>query len=227
MARSLCAADPRLRRRDRVSVTRGVPWPAGTPRARILNFQEGREPASPTDSFDAGGLRSFLQQHPPSPGQRTVVILEGLSPNFVQVLGEYYGIHPSLFVDQERIHNSSVDRRLEPGNLLLLPTSSCTRDYTVLHYVELVKIPQLCQGRFNIFCAASGCVIAMTRASGQFRDIGMGRRKCTIWTRRNGGDDSWDCQYPLLPLVLLYLMCAPSVALLISPPRRDPVRPTN
>lgn len=199
LARSLCAADPRLRRRDFDSIARGVPWPAGNARACVLNYREGREPLYPADTFDAEGLRRFLQQRmPPSSEKRTVVILEGLSPDFIHVLGDQYGIHPSMFVDHERTHHSSVYHRLEPGSLLVLPAISCTRDYTVLYYVELVKLPQLCQGKFSIFCGTTGRLISVTRACGQFRDVGLARRKCTIWTRRNEGSCSWDCQCFLL-----------------------------
>ena len=195
LARSLSAADPRLQHRDFESEKREIVWPSGQPKALILHQQNNGGFTEPSTYTDAEALRQILQnRQTPTPRCRTVVILEGLSPDFIEVLGVYYNIHPTMFVEHERSHHSKVLPRLEPTSLLALPASGCTRDYVGLNYVELVRLPQLGEGQFNVHCTATYRHVGVTRTYGKFHDVGMARRKCTVWHRQHAEVDSWDCE---------------------------------
>ena len=53
---------------------------------------------------DPVSLKAHLDSHgTPKAGEGRVFILEGLHPNFIAVLGAHFKMHPSIFVDHERI----------------------------------------------------------------------------------------------------------------------------
>ena len=48
---------------------------------------------------------------------------------------------------------------------------------------------------FRNLCDVSGRHVAVTKVIGKFSEVGIARRKCTLWSRENdhGG---WDCKSP-------------------------------
>ena len=195
LAQSLRAADPRLGHRDVDSEKNGVPWPGVNPKALVLRCKAVGGFMDPSTYTNAEALREALSPAKPSgPKCRTVVILEGLSPEFIEVLGIHYGIHPAMFAEHERSHLTKACRRLEPAADLPLPASVCTRDYVALAYAELVRLPYLRNGGFRAYCAATDRHVGVTRAIGKVQDVGMARRKCAVWHRQNTEQDSWDCK---------------------------------
>ncbi|KAI8958520.1 hypothetical protein F5Y11DRAFT_38733 [Daldinia sp. FL1419] len=197
LIRSLCASDPRIRRsilnRPRPSAKVWKPWSRAKVRVVALRFSPDGSVSPPTQYTDASLLASSLAQEKLSANSssRSVYLLEGLSIDFVRVLGSHFELHPSLFVDHERLTPLSDRQTGENGGLPFLPSAIHGRDHVSLKYHEPLVLSQRPTG-FRCLCDTSGRHIAVTRLMGEMSKVGVTRRKCTFWSKAtdSGG---WKC----------------------------------
>jgi hypothetical protein len=187
LIRDLCASDPRLRQRDIKSLERRTPWPA--PRTRVALFEAPvEEPfGSPLFIHSAVSLQKILDGSPEDGAcnKRRLIVVEGLSPEYIDVLGPYFDTHPSFFADHERWCGEAVDA-------IPLPTAILTQEHVRLEYVELIHLDERLLGKFRIFCAKTARAVSATRILGEFSDVGSLERKCSVW-RRERLSAGWDC----------------------------------
>jgi hypothetical protein len=192
----LCASDPRLRRRDPKSVKQQIPW--NTTPGRVVILEACQQPKSSvhfqrTVSCDTPeSLKAHLETRPANDANR-VYMLEGQNPNFIAVLGEYFRIHPSFFAEHERI--DVIARGVErESDAVVLPTMAVAREHFTLKYFELFLLPDCLRNTFWLYCALTGRHIGATRFSGSFMEVGIVRRKCSIWRRQGEANKGWDCK---------------------------------
>ncbi|KAH7345858.1 hypothetical protein BKA66DRAFT_433934 [Pyrenochaeta sp. MPI-SDFR-AT-0127] len=145
---------------------------------------------SPIEFTDAPGLASHLQQVTESAdsASRSVYLLEGLSRDFVAVFGQHFNLHPSLFMDHERLVPCADRMTGENGGLPTLPSAIIHEDHIALKYHEPLSFSKH-PTKFRCVCESSGRHIAITRIMGKFSNVGIARRKCTFWstTTKAGG----------------------------------------
>ena len=193
--KDLCSSDPRLRNRDWRAIRFGVPWPMQ--HARLLAFK-----VNPDSSVErvceydsAKPLKHHLRSRRTIPDSDLgyVYILEGLQPEFVDTLGSHFRIHPSFFVEHERIVHFKEDAHLDCERDIL-PSMNPAREHFVLRYFEAIRLPENVRGIFRLYCAETCRHLAVTRFMGQFSEVGVLRRKCSVWRRRRGSGKGWDCK---------------------------------
>jgi hypothetical protein len=194
---SLCASDPRLRQRDPKSVKHHIPW--STTPGRVVTLEAYQRPESSlafkqTGAYDTPqSLKIHLETRPADDVQR-VYILEGQNPNYVAVLGEYFRMHPSFFTEHERV--DVIARGIgREGDAVVLPTMAVAREHFTLKYFELFRLPDCLRNTFWLYCAVTGRHIGATRFLGSFSEIGIVRRKCSVWRRQRQSNIGWDCKW--------------------------------
>ncbi|KAK8118161.1 uncharacterized protein PG998_006442 [Apiospora kogelbergensis] len=201
LAKSLYSSDPRMRTSvlNSTPPLKGAwtPWSQLRDRAVVLHLGSSGSFEEPVEYTSASALAIALrEQVTASRGpSRSVYLLEGLSQDFISVLGGHFRIHPSLFMDHERLVPAGGRLTGENGGIPFLPSASCGRDHVSLKYHEPLVLPTRPAG-FRNLCDVSGRHIAMTRLVGQLSDVGISRRKCTFWSNEtpSGG---WSCTYYL------------------------------
>ncbi|KAK0612181.1 hypothetical protein B0T14DRAFT_439473 [Immersiella caudata] len=157
------------------------------PQCKARRGSEWRESNS---SHTPTSLKRYLNHDPnPQPGTGRVFILEGLNPEYIAVLGGHFKMHPSMFVDHERTVVISPFTR-QSSDFLTLPGTARTAQHFTLKYFELIRLPEDALG-LRMYCAETGRHIALTRMKGDLMDVGVVRRKCTIWNR-SARDGGWD-----------------------------------
>lgn len=200
----LTVADPRLRSRCTKKLRQKIPWPQ--PNARLVVLEGGLDGSSfgkPVE-HDAASLNAYLKDQPATPApakRRRVFILEGLHPDYIATLGGHFKMHPSMFIDHERVIVISPFNG-QGSDTFGLPSAAQTMEHRTLKYFEPIALPRNVQGCFKMCCAETGRHIAVTRVKGRFLDVGVLRRKCTIWRREIPGG-GWDCEHHLPPRLLL------------------------
>lgn len=119
-------------------------------------------------------LKAYLDSHAaPKAGSGRVFILEGLHPDYIAVLGAHFKMHPSVFVDQERTVVISPYTQ-QSSDFLTLPGTGRMAQHFTMKYFELVGLPQHVLN-FRMCCAETGRHIGVTRAKGEFMDVGIVR----------------------------------------------------
>ncbi|KAH8646427.1 hypothetical protein BGZ61DRAFT_488276 [Ilyonectria robusta] len=167
--KSLCWADPTLRKRDRKAIKRGVPWPGCTPQLVVLDVQ-GETISRDLETSDPDKIREHfeLRKSETNPGRRMIYMLEGLSPAFIGVLGSRFMMHPTFFANHNRVSRAAVNHRGEEN---LLPSIAAGKDHVCLKYSELVALPV---------------------GFGEFSEISMLSRKCSFWSCSTTPAGGWD-----------------------------------
>lgn len=206
---SMCGSDPRLRNRDPKAHTQKTPWLYAESRVVSLELNADNRFAYPVEFRDSAKLEGYLAakgasetvrgqsrdadtaDQPPRPRCR-VLILEGMNPDFVGVLGQHFALHPSVFVEHERVVVMSKRAEGESDGFPL-PSAVRSRDHVVLKYFEPMVFNQE-PSSFRLVCAATGRHIGVCRDYGLFSDVGIVRRKCTVSYRARDGDGGWDCK---------------------------------
>jgi hypothetical protein len=200
--RSMCQADPRLKEPNCSTLSRKstwLPWQRARPRVIALHLNPKGAFGPATEYLNSDALQAQLRQRIRSSttAQRSVYILEALSPDFASVLGSHFQLHPALFMDHERLVAFNNRATGEGGGIPFLPSAIYGRDYVSLKYHEPLLFSTL-PTDFRNLCDVSGRHIAVTRLMGSFSNVGVARRKCTFWSRKNeaGG---WNCESNLRP----------------------------
>lgn len=208
--RALCASDPRLLKRDPKSRTLNVPS-ADAARVSVLEAQPGGTFATTSHHTGPATLEAHLEHVAASapPGRRAVYILEGLGPSFTSLLGAHFSVHPSFFVEHERVvvHDISA----QGGNDgVPLPSVMRGRAHLRMRYHEAMAF-DVTPRSFRWACGVTGKHIGVSRELGwddvdegdRFLDVGMAVRKCGVWSRVNEGG-GWDCEFPLSPFFFFF-----------------------
>lgn len=179
------------------------PWCRAKVRVLALQFGPDGSVSLPTEYTDASTLAASLVQDAAlaSHSSRSVYLLEGLSRDFVHVLGDHFQLHPSLFVDHERLTPLGDRQTGENGGLPFLPSATCGRDHVSLKYHEPLVLSQR-PTSFRCLCDTSGRHVAVTRLMGEMSKVGVSRRKCTFWSRTTDAG-GWKCTY--FPITHVFL----------------------
>ena len=82
-----------------------VPWHRAQPRVAALHLDSNNCFSPATEDEDSDALKAHLHQRAGSKNtaQRSVYVLEALSRDFAAVLRSYFQLHPTLFLDHERL----------------------------------------------------------------------------------------------------------------------------
>ncbi|OLN85561.1 hypothetical protein CCHL11_05797 [Colletotrichum chlorophyti] len=196
--RSLCYSDPRLRQRDPKAVTERVPFTDDGVRVVKLSLKNGA--FARMEEFDKPvALKSHFHHTASHRGRQNIYIAEGLGPGFAGVLGERFSLHPSFFVEHERVvvHNLNPDGESDG---VQLPSTIQRRGHLEMKYYEVVTFDRS-PTSFRWVCAATGRHIGISRGFtwgnspdeiDNYLKVGVVRRKCGVWSRRTEGG-GWDC----------------------------------
>lgn len=189
----VCGLEPSLRRPD--PKRRTAPVSTWRPRAVVVEFPQPGGATGPArvDFQIASELTEHLNRNRTGQPRRRLTILEGLSPEFVSAIGDYFGIGPTFFMRHERcvVFES---RQNYVNDVLPLPstldplTSFCLKYYEPLYFGK----GQLTE--FRAWCLRSGRHISISRAEGQHLPVSIPHRKCSFWIRQEGAE-SWDSEY--------------------------------
>jgi hypothetical protein len=174
-----------------------VPWCRVRPRVLALHLNPDGSCNPPFEYTDASGLADHLKQRAAATDNtspRSVYLLEGLARDFIGVLGKHFQLHPSLFMDHEKLTPFGERLTGEGGGLPLLPSAVYGKEHVSMKYHEPLVLSKKPTDFRNI-CDTSGRTIAVTRLMGEFSPVGICRCKCTFWGKANGSG-GWNCMYP-------------------------------
>ena len=192
-----CEMSPGLKETKQVCsspTTTWLPWARARPRVVTIYLDTDGSLSPATEYHDASVLHAYLLENTCSDAlcRRSIYILEALSPEFITFFESYFQLHPNFFKDHER-HVALYNRATgEAVGVPLLPSANYGRNYVSLKYHEPLLMNPLPTG-FQNLCDVSGRHVAVTKVIGKFSEVGIARRKCTLWSRENdhGG---WDCK---------------------------------
>ncbi|KAI0886841.1 uncharacterized protein GGS22DRAFT_199174 [Annulohypoxylon maeteangense] len=176
LTKSQCSSDPRLRIPDPICVERKTMWPDMPMRVRLLGHCESQNFVVKGELTNPDALQRFLDSQTRVSGQKMVYLVESFDPRIVEVLGNHFQLHPSLFVEHAKVK----------ADIVLLPSSLSTRDHITLRYFEPVEIYQGVPG-FHQHCHTTGRHIKGTRSGDKILPVGILRRKCSVWNRNING----------------------------------------
>jgi hypothetical protein len=197
LVKELFTCDPRLRQQDPRKGRQGNVYPTvcSPPNVLAMQLRPDGTWCEPVRIYEGSALDNHLSNVASRRAtvQRWVYILEGLGPDFVRSFGTHFGLHPGIFVDQERVTVFDNHPRVGENDSGPLPSTLCTREHISLKYYEtLYLFPK--PESYRIYCAATGRQIAASRATGDFSDVGITRRKVTFWSKV-GKSGSWNCKF--------------------------------
>ncbi|WQF88851.1 Putative corA, transmembrane region [Colletotrichum destructivum] len=199
--RSLCFSDPRLKQRDPKAQTQRVPFADDGVRVVKLGLKNGAF-AREAEFDDPAALDVHLlaaASPAVTAARRSIYVVEGLGPGFAGVLGSRFGLHPSLFVEHERVVVHNLNGAGESDGVQL-PSVVRGRGHLEMKYYEVVEFDRK-PTSFRWVCAATGRHIGVSRdfrwdnspdEVANYLNVGVVRRKCGVWSRRTEGG-GWDC----------------------------------
>jgi hypothetical protein len=197
---SLVDADPRLRQRDPKAVTQNIPYTDNNVRLVLLEMQTDGSFTTTAEFKDPIVLQKHFQTKVKSPGRRAVYILEGIGPGFVGAVGEHFSLHPSMFVEHERVVVMNMTWRGESDGTSL-PSVLQSRNHKELRYYEALTFNSQ-PTSFRWVCGDTGRHIGVSRTLNwvdkrepdTFSDVGVVRRKVGVWSRETD-DGGWECKF--------------------------------
>jgi len=192
---SLAESDPRLRRADKK-------WqPDGPARAVVIEFPESAKANArshqpvPTIFYDAEQLNEYFirkNNNTSKTNGNTIYILEGLNRHTIEIMGEHFKLHPSIFLDYVR---SVQVPGCKKGHSSLLASTWAARDHLVMSYREVLSLDEEAASFPHLRCIQTGRDIATTRVNGNLDCTGLLHRKAVFWTRqREVPQGGWDCK---------------------------------
>lgn len=188
--------DPRLRQRCPKAVAQGTLWPPQ--KTRIVNLKLGADNLfqKTAEWTDVGKFQHHLELKAVSTTPRNdIILVEGLCPDLIDILGTEFDIDPSFFVNHERVGVFSQD----PDGTTELPCLPSTINWSAnskgvtFKYYEPLSLSGLPPG-FHLSCAHSGRHVGVFRLWGRISRGVVARRKCSIWqvSKACGG---YTCRY--------------------------------
>jgi hypothetical protein len=149
----------------------------------VANFKED-------DFRNLSELRKHFENDIKGVPKRRIYIMEGLAPDFIDVIGSHFFMDPSFFLRQERTcvwsndFTPTSDALSQPS--LLLPEKEFH-----LQYCELRQFTQVV-ANVPYFCKRTGRHVGMTPARHEeMSTTGILRRKVSWWCRETDGG-GWD-----------------------------------
>lgn len=123
--------------------------------------------------------------------RRRIYLLEGLDPNYVDALGSYFWMDPSVFVQHERNAAwNAQSSRADDRDVTPLPSLRNAETYWRLRYREVrqfgIDAPD-----WRTTCAVTGSHLAGIGFDWRLDGLVALERKCSYWFQENG-HDSWD-----------------------------------
>ena len=186
---SLFAKYPNLRNRD-WKVPKGYECEVYTGKLVLLEIQ-AKQNAQETFFQDLHHVRGWFRDQPALHSRNRVYLMDCMPPNTVSVIGEHFGINPTVFMRQQRtaLWEFGHDR----GNTPSLPSSQGPCKSFTIEYCELRYISTPIRGP-SLRCRENSRHINVSRNNGAFDQTGIVHRKATFWSRRNvaGG---WDGEF--------------------------------
>ncbi|TDZ30685.1 hypothetical protein C8035_v001960 [Colletotrichum spinosum] len=157
---SLRHSDPRLRQRDPKASLQKINFTDKNVRVVKLSFDNGT--FTREDPFETPAeLEDHFRTTASHRGRRNIYILEGLGPGFAGVLGEHFSLHPSFFVEHERVVVHSLNGEGESDGVQL-PSVLQRRGHLQMKYYETVLFDKAPQS-FRWVCAVTGRHIGVSR----------------------------------------------------------------
>jgi hypothetical protein len=184
-----CSLNPFLRKPD----PRNYLIEARTSRVSAVEFDNAQN-AHRVDFDDAERLGEYLQVQDGKPVcSRRLFILEGLDPNFVQVLGSYFAVDPSVILVQERYPRINLWDRNHDGvvNPTVLPSDVRSNAHFNICYPELRFFGDDLK-YFRTVCLVTGRPILSIGLEGGPDPVGTVCRRCAFWSRKT--DAGWECK---------------------------------
>ncbi|KAK1724649.1 hypothetical protein CaCOL14_005505 [Colletotrichum acutatum] len=202
--RPLCSSDPRLRQRDPKAQIQRIPFTDDGVRVVKLSLGDNGTFARTAHFESPVDLETHLHNNTASQqgqqDQQNIYILQGLGPGFAGVFGHHFSLHPSVFVEHERVVVHNVNWTGESDGAQL-PSVVRSRGHVEMKYYEVVTFDTR-PTSFRWVCAATGRHIGVSREFqwdnspddefDRFLNVGVVRRKCGVWSRRSEGG-GWDC----------------------------------
>lgn len=203
IVKDLCASDPRLFQRDPKTHAVRAPYTDSSVRVSLVEAQPDGAFLTTAHFTDPPSLATHLASISTAKprGRRAVYILEGLGPTFASLLGAHFSLHPSFFVEHERVVVHDISRR-GANDGVPLPSVMRARDHLRMRYHEVMAFDTEPR-TFRWACGVTGKHIGVSRElkwdgspdeGDRFLDVGMVVRKCGVWTRTNA-DGGWDCEF--------------------------------
>ncbi len=176
--------------RDPKAVVQKIPW-HNYGRVVALQVQKDNLFGPAAEFTTAARLEEHLLARAPDPKRRSLYILEGIGPGFVGALGGYFHIHPSVFLDHERVIVMSNKPDGESDGIHM-PSMLQTREHITFKYFEPLQFSEP-PTSFRLVCGDTGRHIGISRSNDGYFDVGIARRKATCW-RRQTEEGGWDCK---------------------------------
>lgn len=154
-AEDLCSSDPRLRRRDPMNESQHIHFPPTEPtgpQVILMQLKSNREVERAWPCTDGPSLRGHLA-HPTATCSNNIYLLEGLSPDFVGVVGHHFGIHLAFFEDHQRAARSTYYAKDRSTNdTVLQPSLRPPDSYILVRYHETVHFDPTINGLDATVC---------------------------------------------------------------------------
>jgi hypothetical protein len=179
--------NPILAKLDEVLTRQGPSAEDG--RAAVIELHDSHVAVHrPRTSSELLDYMANLEQAPPPSCNRRLYLLEGLPPNYVEILGSRLRIDPDVFARQIDCGYLSILK--DARDIPLLPSHPTSKHSFSLRYHELRDFGENIDS-FELICANQPRRISTTKWKGKFDGIGIVRRKVTFWSRMNGAE-GWD-----------------------------------
>jgi hypothetical protein len=182
-----CSLNPFLRKPD----PRNYLIESRTSRVAALEF-DGAQNAHRVDFNNAERLGKYLQARDGRDVcSRRLFILEGLDPDFVQVLGGYFAVDPSIVLVQERYPRLKVWDRNPDGIVdpSVLPSDVQSNAHFIISYPELRFFGDELKSDRTV-CRVTGRPILSIGFEGGPDPVGTVCRRCAFWSRKT--DTGWE-----------------------------------
>ncbi|WYZ41736.1 hypothetical protein EsH8_V_000631 [Colletotrichum jinshuiense] len=196
--RSLSFSDPRLKQRDPKAKIQRIPFTDDGVRVVKLSLENGTFVRT-AEFNEPAVLEAHFRNTASLRGRQNVYVVEGLGPGFAGILGERFSLHPSFFVEHERVVVHNLNWMGESDGVQL-PSVIQSRGHLEMKYYEVVTFDRK-PTSFRWVCAATGRHIGVSRdfrwdnspdEIDNYLNAAVVRRKCGVWSRRTEGG-GWDC----------------------------------
>src|SRR6266498_389019 len=127
------------------------------------------------------------QAHTPKCNRR-LYLLEGLPPNYIEILGSRLRVDPIVFARQVKC--GIMDICKDVRDIPLLSSHPASKGSLHLRYHELRDFEDGIDS-FELSCENQNRRISVTKWNGKFDGVGIIRRNANFWSRMNG-EKGWD-----------------------------------
>ena len=164
-------------------------------RIKVITFNDHGTPDTDAKHYDPIQLDKFLSEKISDPSQPPcrLFLLEGLSPEYVEILGSHFSIDPAFFMRHQR--TALWEGRHRAGNTPMLasledPEKSFMIEYAeLLYFIDTPRNPSLRNPNDNRHINVS----RKPKISSDLDQVGVMHRKASFWSEKvSGGANSKD-----------------------------------